>query len=369
VKALIKAERSKILPQYLLKYGEDNNKNMVCYRMERDEVSNRMEAVIADALELFAICGEAQSSHEEYQILTRVLGDLTKDGKLKANQEISAQSLQNPSDSDATYRKKGGKGYQGYAANIVEECGEKGNMIIQYDYDVNRHSDEEFGADAIEKLGKQEEKTIMVADGTFGSQKNFEAAEENNIELIITSLRGQKPPEIIADFLIEENVIQSCPAGHAPTDCKYNEEKGLYRAHFDKGTCRSCPCQEQCPVIMQKRTALIKLSKTTINRAILVKKLSTEEYNTYAQKRNGIEGVPSVLRRRYRVDDMPVRGLVRSKMWFGFKIGAINARRVIIAINHGTHFADIEKLSCKKSFLSILFSISRFSCSSIICSM
>jgi hypothetical protein len=29
------------------------------------------------------------------------------------------------------------------------------------------------------------------------------------------------------------------------------------------------------------------------------------------------------------LDRIPVRGLVRSKIWFGFKIGAINAKRVL----------------------------------------
>jgi len=82
---------------------------------------------------------------------------------------------------------------------------------------------------------------------------------------------------------------------------------------------------------MQKKRALVKLSEATINRAAYVEKLSTEEYKEHARKRNGVEGVPSILRRRYGVDRMPVRGLLRSKLWFGFKIGAINVKRVIAA--------------------------------------
>mgnify|MGYP006878617288 CR=1 FL=1 len=60
-----------------------------------------------------------------------------------------------------------------------------------------------------------------------------------------------------------------------------------------------------------------------------MKKLSAEEYIILQKKRNGVEGLPSVLRRRYHVDTMPVRGLVRSKIWFSFKIGAINVKRVL----------------------------------------
>jgi hypothetical protein len=148
---------------------------------------------------------------------------------------------------------------------------------------------------------------------------------------VTTNLTGEKPPEIVLGFTIEYQKINTCPAGHAPIDCSYNEEKEQYRAHFDKETCENCPHREDCPVIMQKRRALVKLSQSTIERAEYAEKLSTEEYKAYARIRNGVEGVPSVLRRRYGVDEMPVRGLLRSKIWFGFKIGAINVKRVIAA--------------------------------------
>ena len=62
---------------------------------------------------------------------------------------------------------------------------------------------------------------------------------------------------------------------------------------------------------------------------------TTEKYKEYARKRNGVEGIPSILGRRYGIDRMPVRGLLRSKMWFGFKIGAINVKRVIAAAAEG----------------------------------
>jgi hypothetical protein len=60
-----------------------------------------------------------------------------------------------------------------------------------------------------------------------------------------------------------------------------------------------------------------------------LKKLSTEEYQTVKNKRNGVEGIPSILRRRYGVDHMPVRGLLYSKCWYNLKIGAINVMRVL----------------------------------------
>jgi hypothetical protein len=57
--------------------------------------------------------------------------------------------------------------------------------------------------------------------------------------------------------------------------------------------------------------------------------MGTSEYRELAKKRAGIEGIPSVLRRRYKIDYLPVRGEVRSKVWLGFKLSAINCKRLI----------------------------------------
>jgi hypothetical protein len=46
----------------------------------------------------------------------------------------------------------------------------------------------------------------------------------------------------------------------------------------------------------------------------------------YASK-NGVEGIPPILRRRYHINTIPVRGLVCSKIWFLFKIEIINSNR------------------------------------------
>jgi len=292
-------------------------------------------------------------------LLARMLADQTEDGQLKPNKQISPQSLQNPSDEDATFRRKAGKGHQGYVGNFVEDCGENGNVITQYDYDTNLHADVDFGAEVIENLGVQEEKTVVLTDGAYASEENFEAAAENNIELVTSSLTGQEPSPIINEFQIEDKTIKFCPAGHAPDDSTYDEAKETYRAHFEKETCEQCPRRSECPVVMQKKKALIQLTQTTINRAAYGERLKTEEYKEHARKRNGVEGIPSILRRRYRVDEMPVRGLVRSKMWFGFKIGAINVKRVIAFTLDSFFFGFFwALLSTKEFFIEIKFSFS-----------
>ncbi|MBU4352893.1 MAG: transposase [Nanoarchaeota archaeon] len=57
--------------------------------------------------------------------------------------------------------------------------------------------------------------------------------------------------------------------------------------------------------------------------------MGISEYQELARKRAGIEGISSVLRRKYKIDHLPVRGLVRVKVYLGFKLLAINCKRVI----------------------------------------
>jgi hypothetical protein len=52
-----------------------------------------------------------------------------------------------------------------------------------------------------------------------------------------------------------------------------------------------------------------------------------------ARIRNGVETIPSILRRRYDIDHMPIRGQMRMKHLFGFKIAALNFRKLSIYLN------------------------------------
>ena len=74
-----------------------------------------------------------------------------------------------------------------------------------------------------------------------------------------------------------------------------------------------------------------------VDRANYIKSISTAEYIELQKKRNGVEGIPSILRRRYNVDRIPVRGFLASKLWFSLKIGAININRLLKAIIDQVH--------------------------------
>ena len=337
VKAVNSTGETGILSKNLMRYLDKEDENNRLYRITGEQVGTRLEEVASDAVKLLELCGEAYHDLKEYQLLKRVVEEQTIDEngkiKVKPKTEITTDSLQNPSDEDATYREKAGKKHKGYVGNFVETFDGKEAIITSFDYQQNTYSDIAFCKEVIEELGRQEETVTLIADGAYGSVEMAQLAQENNIELVTTALIGKAPDVIIAEFAIDETArtIITCPAGHAPADCKYKEIIDTYRAHFEKNTCQNCPYRDRCGVVFQKKTALVRVSGKTIHRATYLKKLSTKEYQVIANKRNGVEGIPSVLRRRYGIDYMPVRGLLRSKCWFNLKIGAINVMRVLAA--------------------------------------
>ena len=80
------------------------------------------------------------------------------------------------------------------------------------------------------------------------------------------------------------------------------------------------------------------ISEKTVSRAKDLIQMGEGTYKELARKRNG-EGIPSVLRRRYGIDNLPVRGLLRSKTWLAFKAMAINVKRLLSSMEKGMEMA------------------------------
>jgi hypothetical protein len=99
---------------------------------------------------------------------------------------------------------------------------------------------------------------------------------------------------------------------------------------MEKSQCENCPNRGQCNAKMQAKSAVVMVSENKVNRARVNNNsaVNPEEYAKYRNARNAIEGIPSVLRRVYDVDNMPVFGKMKSKLLFGLKIAAINVKKL-----------------------------------------
>ena len=110
---------------------------------------------------------------------------------------------------------------------------------------------------------------------------------------------------------------------------------------MEKSQCAGCPHIEECDVKLKKKGAVVNVSTKKVERAKAAAEMSTEEFADYRNARNAVEGIPSVLRRRYDVDDMPVFGTLKSKLLFGFKICAINFKKIVkYTRDKSTHLSD-----------------------------
>jgi len=328
VSRFIKVIDKNILPERFKLYLEEDHYNDTIYRSRDKDLNSKIKKVLKDGSKLYFLYRKDKeiSNTEEFKILSRMLKEQTRKGRIKPSKEIAPDSLQNPTDPDATYRKKGKKKHIGYTVNLVEKFDDKNRMITGYDLKKNTYSDQKFAKDTIKKLDKG---TTALIDGAYFSEDIDKKAKAKGIKMVPTNLVGGGKNSNGDKFEIDEkeHLVKKCPSGYQPITSTFKE--GSYRAHFNKKHCSSCPFRKDCLVVEQKKSYLFKVSEKTLHRSLLITKMGTSEYQELAKKRAGIEGIPSVLRRRYKIDHLPVRGEVRVKVWLGFKLSAINCKRLI----------------------------------------
>jgi len=310
----------------------------VVYHDKSTPQDEKIQKIINDAVALLPKCKDGYEETEDYQLLQRAINEQTREddrgGRIPKTRTdgMSSDILQNPSDPDATYRSKAGKSHKGYSANLVEAVDEKGSVIVDYQYDVNTRSDASFIREYIENSGTSEETTALIADGAYASEETSGLAADKNIGLLTTGLLGRKPKEILGQFVIDETgqKITSCPAGNSPKSCSYIDQTDSIRVSFYKHQCEGCPYQSECSPAIKSRTASLLIPLKSRRRILESTEIMDDETRTLIGRiRNGIETVPSIIRNKYLVDKMPVRGKLRTKQFFGFKIAALNFSKLI----------------------------------------
>lgn len=323
-------------------YYDPNDYNRVIYHSRSEDADERIRQILTDADKLLTLCAGGCDESSAYQLLIRVLNEQTvvdEEGKrrlkTKEDGDMDSHVLQNPSDPDATFRLKAGKEHRGYAANVIESVGENGSIVTDYQYAQNTHSDSRFLNELLDSESQADEKTLVITDGAYSGEENRAKAAEKNITLVTTDLVGREAKDIAADFVFTEDgqrLIQ-CPAGYSPKSCNYTRQTGQCRLSFPRSRCENCPHRDRCNPRFFNKTSVLFLSKKSSDRAKSQRQMKTEEFKKLARIRNGVETIPSILRRKYLIDDMPVRGLLKTKLRFGLKLTAMNFRKLFIYLD------------------------------------
>lgn len=291
--------KKETLPEQLNHYADPNDFNQVIYHQRGTEADERIKMMLADADALLNLCADGYDSVTEYELFVHCLSEQTivEEGirrlRTKADGGMGSTLMQNPSDPEATFRSKAGKEHRGYVANIEESVGENGSVITDYQYEQNIYSDSQFIKDRL------------------------------------------------ADFIFNEEgtrVLQ-CPAGHEPKSCTFMKPSGQCMVSFQKEYCENCPHKNKCKPKIFKRVSKVLTSKAASERAKTKRFMKTDEFKNYARLRNGVETVPSNLRKNYHLEKLP-RGKQRGKFFFGCKIIALNFRKLFNFTKGLGHYAQ-----------------------------
>ena len=278
-----------------------------------------------------------------YKLLERVLKEHcnvheTEDGKnveIKAAKEVSSDSLQNPSDPDATY--SGHKG-QGYQVQVMETfCDDEQkkeetlNLITHVDVEPAHHSDANALVPAIESVEKKNLKPKEItADSLYGSDENRQRAKQQGVELIAPAMGSvDKDKLTVADFQFsEKGDIVACPLGNAPAKVKKRKRVSIGFASQD---CQNCPNLSNCPVKKGKKYYYLRFTEKEMRIAKRRIYEKSDQFKDRYRWRAGIEATMSEYDRRTGVKHLRVRRLKAVRFCATLKALGINIFRAAAA--------------------------------------
>ena len=219
---------------------------------------------------------------------------------VKPSKEVPTDSLQNPSDPDATYDSHKGQGYQVQIMETYSRATPEGDdsaslQLITYVEVEPAHCHDSH---ALEPALQEAEKRDVLpdeleADTHYGSRDNKKKAKEHGVDLI-APLPGKKPKNNLVDFEFDpqNHEIKQCPQGHAPIRIKHNK-KGTITAIWAEDACRACPAFSACAVKKAKNGYRLLYNHNEAEAALYRRYEQSDAFIDQYRYRAGIEATNS----------------------------------------------------------------------------
>lgn len=292
------------------------------------------------------LLGELEStygSHATYQMLRRVFSEqfdvVETEVKAKRGQDISPDRLRSPDDTDATYRRKGQREYEGYVSNVTETCDESNpfQLITKVQTAPNNVEDSTLLIEALSELKDRTDAEILYNDAGFCSEQADKALAKAEVTQVPTDLRGKAPnPDKynLADFEFHTDakgrpVQITCPRGHTVAVQDSPKSKN-HVAYFAASVCEHCPAQAKCPARRRKRDGRRSLSFGRKQMHIAQRRQRCAAYHREGKNpRAAVEATVGALKRPWADDQLPVRGLLRMSMMLLYSAVMVNIRRIV----------------------------------------
>ena len=337
---------AELVETYLKEKDED-----ACFSQVKPSDSERK--LSAAALDLFSLANRFSERPEldkmaTWRDLNRVLReqctvverpDEPAEVLVKPSKEVSADSLQNPSDPDAGYDAHKGQGYQVQVMETYtdeQDPVKKAQTLNLIDY-IEVESASAHDAHALvpalaeaKEQGRLPEQ--LLGDSHYGGDQNIAAAKALGVELV-APVMGQTPKTALglADFeLSPPNDVVSCPAGEKPVQQRVSEKCDRHTAVFDLRVCAICPRRSECPVEDGKRDrAYLRYTDKEVRSAQRRKYEATPEFRSRYRWRAGVESTMSQYDRRTGVGRLRVRGLAAVRFAATLKAVGVNIFRAV----------------------------------------
>jgi len=337
-----------------LHLGEDligkylSNDSSGCFAQVKPSESRKTLSEVAR--DLFDLVQEFKSDSAiskmySYKQLQRVLNEhcnLTDNKnapvELKSSKDIPSDSLQNPSDPDATYSGHKGQGYQVQIQETYVEHQDTDNdseaslnLITHVEVEPAHHSDANAIIPAINATEKQNLKPKeLLADSLYGSDDNREQASKRGVELVAPVMGTVREDRLsLSDFqLSDEGIVTACPAGNSPV--KVNKQRRI-SIGFSTSDCSVCPDLNKCPVKAGKKFFYLRYSQKQMRLAQCRRNEATDEFKDKYRWRAGVEATMSEYDRRTGVKHLRVRGMKAVRFCAVLKALGLNILRATAA--------------------------------------
>lgn len=340
-----------------------SEKALGCFSMVKPSEAKKTLASVAKDLfalvEQFKDCKPVCAMHS-YKLLERVLkeqcnlqvSDGQKRVEVKKPKEIASNSLQNPSDPDATYSGHKGQGYQLQVMETYTDTEDKQvksktlNLVTHVEVEKACDSDAQALIPAIEStqkrgLGPDE----LEADTLYGSDGNYQGAKSMGVELVAPVKGKSKENSLsLSEFeLSGQGHVLACPAGQKPLTSK--KKKTRFTQGFSCQTCAKCPLIDGCPVRPGKRYYYLHYDERAMRVAKRRAAEQTSEFKDRYRWRAGAEATISELDRRTGVKRLRVRGFKAVRFSATLKAIGINLFRAAAVCKAAIYDnADLSKI-------------------------
>jgi len=277
-----------------------------------------------------------------YTVLERVFSEHFRVDEnavqITPNEELRAGSMQSPDDLEATYRKKKGKSYKGYVANIAETCDPENDLqlITKVQVAANNTDDAHLMTEAIPGLKERTELDTLFTDGGYGSLDADQLLINNQIKQVQTAIRGRKPSSerfSLADFEFSTKpdgkpLEITCPNLQIVPVFPGRKAHRFF-ARFDPELCKSCPDHHRCPTHPRKRDPYRRLLFSQKDVLVAIRRRTFEDYKeTGRNLRAAVEATIRLVKKPFPSGKLPVRSLFRVSNLVTASAAMVNVRRI-----------------------------------------